>query len=341
MDDSRPWHPFDPLGFARDVVRREAAELTAAADRLPPALVEACDVIRVSTGRLGLCGVGKAGDAARKLAGTLNSTGTRSYVLDPTRAAHGDLGMVAPDDVLVLISHSGESEEMVRLLPALGDPKRLIALTSAANSRVAKACGSVVCYGPVGESCPRGLAPSASTAVILAVGDAMAFLLAEWRGFSAEDFAKIHPAGSLGQRLAPVESAMRPPEKLRTARPDDPLRMVLHRKPESGRRAGAILVVDPSGRLRGIFTDSDLARLFEDRREAALDGPIGAAMTSNPIVLRLPARLGDAVAMMRERKISELPVTDLSGMLLGMIDITDVVGVPAGAAVQGQAARAA
>src|SRR5579885_585511 len=193
-----PPHPAaDPLGYAREILRAEAAALEQVAGRLAPAFAQAVELLRTCPGRGAVTGTGKSADVGQKIAGTLNATGTRAYVLDATRAMHGDLGMVHPEDVVLVLSHSGESEEIVRLLPPLRPLVRsVLALTGNPAGTLARKADAAIVYGPLEEVCPLGLAPSASTTAMLAIGDALAFVLSRQRGFTPEDFARYHPAGS-------------------------------------------------------------------------------------------------------------------------------------------------
>jgi arabinose-5-phosphate isomerase len=318
----------DPLAYAREIVRAEGDALHLVAGRLDQALLDAVDLFYRCTGRIGITGTGKSADVGQKIAGTLNSTGTRSYVLDATRAMHGDLGMVHPDDVILILSHSGESEEILRLLgPLRSLAKGLVAMTGNSRSTLARQADVALILGPLDEVCPLGLAPSTSTTAMIAVGDALAFVLSRMRDFSREDFARYHPAGSLGRKLLKVEAVMRQGEELRLASAGDTVREVFARIRKRGRRTGAIMLTDADGRLSGLFTDSDLARLFEQRRDGALDRPIAEVMTQKPITLRQGGRVADAVEIMRLRKISELPVIDAEGRPVGLIDITDVLSL--------------
>ena len=324
----------DRLDYARQIIRAEAAALECVADRLGSAFLQTVDLLEPLTGngrgRLAITGTGKSADIGQKLAGTLNSTGTRAYVLDATRAVHGDLGMLHPDDVVLVLSHSGESEEIVRLLGPLRELARaLVGLTGNASSRLARKADVALVYGPLEEVCPLGLAPSASTTAMLAVGDALAFVLSRARDFGHDDFARYHPAGSLGKKLGRVEAVMRTGTGIRLAGADETVRDVFARSRRRGRRTGAVMLTDGEGRLCGLFTDSDLARLIEDRRDAALDGPIGAVMTHQPRTLPLGARVGEAMELLQRHKISELPIIDLEGRPVGLIDITDLIGIPA------------
>jgi len=320
------------LDYARQIVRAEAAALELVAQRLDNAFLQAVDLLQRLTGRgagrVCITGTGKSADVGQKIAGTLNSTGTRAYVLDATRAMHGDLGMLHPDDVALILSHSGESEEIVRLLGPLREMVRgIIALTGNAQSTLARKADVAIVYGPLEEVCPLGLAPSASTTAMIALGDALAFILSQERAFTHEDFARFHPAGTLGRKLLKVESVMRQGSELRIAAANDTVRSVFARARHPGRRTGAVMLVDEAGRLCGLFTDSDLARLIEARRDAALDRPIREVMTPDPITVPLGVRVGDAVELLRRHHISELPVVDSEGRPAGIIDITDLIGI--------------
>src|SRR4051812_12339471 len=208
----------DRLAYARQIIRSEAAALDLVARRLDYSFLQAIELIQSCPGRLAITGTGKSADVGQKLAGTLNSTGTRAYLLDATRAVHGDLGMVHPDDVALVLSHSGESDELLRLLPSLRKLAAAVgAVTGNADGTLARTADAAVVYGPVTEACPLALAPSTSTTVMLALGDALAFTLLELRQFTAADFARYHPAGSLGRKLATVEECMRRGAELRVA----------------------------------------------------------------------------------------------------------------------------
>src|SRR4051794_37422051 len=273
----------DRLAYAREIVRGEAAALELVAQRLGQPFLRAIDLLQNSPGRVCLTGTGKSADVGQKIAGTLNSTGTRVYVLDATRAVHGDLGMLHPEDVVLALSHSGESEEIVRLIPSFRSMARsLVAVTGNVRSTLGRRADVTLAYGPLDEVCPLGLAPSASTTAMIALGDAMAFVLSRARSFTREDFARFHPAGSLGRQLLRVEAVMRQGADIRLARATDSVRRVFAQVRHRGRRTGAVMLLDDDGRLAGLFTDSDLARLIEDRREAALDRPIAEVMTARP-----------------------------------------------------------
>lgn len=326
--------PFEQLRYARDIVQLEAHALGQVAQRLDLEFCRAVDLLFACTGSVIVTGIGKAGLIGQKLAATLASTGTRSHFLHPAEAVHGDLGRLHADDVTLILSQSGETEEVVRLLPSLhGAEIPIIALTGRRHSTLARAAQVVVELGPLKEACALGLAPSTSTTAMLAVGDALALVTSRRRQFRPEDFARFHPGGSLGRRLSKVQDVMRPVADCRIAADHRTVRQVLVEVSRPGRRSGAILLVDSDGRLTGLFTDSDLARLFETRQDQALDQPIASVMTADPRTVALGAMLADAVEILAERKISELPVVDAGGVPVGLLDITDVVGLAPAAGI--------
>jgi len=319
------------LAFAREVMRIEAEAIEQVRGRLGNSITRAADLIYRSTGSVIVTGMGKAGLVGQKLAATLASTGTRAFPLHPAEAVHGDLGRIRADDVIIALSQSGETEEVLRLIPAL---RRLgaclVAITERAESTLGQAAELCIAIGQVEEACPLGLAPSASTTVLMAVGDALALLVSKMREFTAHDFALYHPAGSLGRKLARVEDVMRSGRQLRRAALDQTVRDVFVGLASPRRRSGAVLIEDGNSILLGIFTDSDLARLFEKRREAELDRPIREVMTADPIRINVGATLAEGVELMKTHKISELPVVDRGNHLVGLIDVTDLIGlVPA------------
>ena len=226
-------------------------------------------------------GMGKAGLIGQKIAATLSSTGTRAHFLHPAEAFHGDLGRVHPDDVVVMLTQSGETAEVVQLLPSLRDfGVPLVAITASHSSTVGRAATVVIELGELEEVCSLGLAPSTSTTAMLAVGDALALVVSKMRNFQADDFARFHPGGALGRRLSRVDDLMRPLAECRQASDALTVREVIVACSKPGRRTGAIMLTDDAGRLTGLFTDSDLARLFERRDEAALDRPIRDVMVA-------------------------------------------------------------
>lgn len=328
--------PFEQLRLARQIVRAEGQTLLALADRLGEEFCVAVGLLHSARGSVIVSGMGKAGLIGQKIAATLASTGTRSHFIHPAEAIHGDLGRIHADDIALVLSMSGQTEEVIRLLAPLaqfGVP--VVAVTGQAESPLGKAAAVTLDLGAINEACPHGLAPTASTTAMLALGDALALVLSRLRNFSPDDFARFHPGGSLGRKLARVEDVMRPLAQCRLARERQTLRETLVHQSRPGRRTGAIMISDDAGRLVGIFTDSDLARLLEAKREAVIDGPLSDIMTREPETVAAGQPLSAACEILARRKISELPVVDADGRPLGLIDITDVVSAEPEAEVPG------
>ena len=319
---------FEQIRYAREIIQIEAQALDKLSHRLDSAFCQAIALFFGCRGTVVVTGMGKAGLIGQKISATLASTGTRSIFLHPAEAVHGDLGRIRADDVVLVLSQSGETEEVVRLLPSLAELQvPIVAITGRAASTLGRGAAVTIELGPLKEACPLGLAPSTSTTAMLAMGDALALVTSRLLCFGHADFARVHPAGSLGRKLSKVEDQMRPLEECRVARDCQPVREVFAELRRPGRRTGAVLLVDADGRLTGLFTDSDLARLFEARRYDAFDQPIAQVMTSRPRTAPVGSMLSDAVAILAEMKISELPVVNASGAPLGLLDITDIVGM--------------
>jgi arabinose-5-phosphate isomerase len=272
--------------------------------------------------------MGKAGLIGRKLAATLSSTGSPAQFLHPAEAIHGDLGMVRSTDLVWALSNSGRSEELVRIVPALRRQGRgLIAFTADHDNPIAAKADCVVPLGRHAEACPLGLAPSSSTTTMLAVGDAVALLASRLRGFSQYDFARFHPGGSLGRKLTRVEQMMRPLTACRVASQTASVRETMLTTSSGSRRVGAVMLIDEAGRLAGLFTDSDLARLLESDRTAPLEAPIADVMTRSVQTVTVGSLLDEAIAVLSSRRISELPVLNERQQPIGLLDITDVVSL--------------
>lgn len=326
-----PFAQFEQLREARAILRDEAAALEDLSRRLDAAFCAACQMLRDCAGRVVVTGMGKAGIVGRKIAATLSSTGTRAHFLHPAEAVHGDLGCLDADDVLLALSNSGETEELCRLLPVvrrMGVP--IVAITASETSTLGRQSEVVIQLGRLREAGPHALAPSTSTTAMLALGDALALVVCRMKGFTPQQFATFHPAGSLGRQLQTVGDIMRRAEDLRIAAQDETIRSVLVHASKPGRRTGAVILVNEEGRLAGLFTDSDLARLLERRREGQLDRPVSEVMTRDPLTVTADLLLRDAVEILSTRKLSELPVIDSDGWPIGLIDITDVIGLMPG-----------
>jgi arabinose-5-phosphate isomerase len=313
------------LARGRAVLEAEGRAVLAAAESLGADFCEAVRLIHTCSGCVVVTGIGKAGLVARKITATLASTGSPAHFLHPAEAMHGDLGVLRGDDVVLALSQSGESEEITRLLPHVV-AREVPIITGRPESALGRAASVVVSSGHLQEACRLGLAPSTSTAVMLALGDALALVACELRAFTPEDFARRHPGGSLGRKLATVDELMQPLAACRTARPEETVREVFGRTLPA-RRTGAVMILDAAGRLAGIFTDSDLARLFERRNDTTLDAPIQEVMTRRPRTVPTGLRLADAVALLEQHRLSELPVIDADGRPAGLLDIVDLVGL--------------
>lgn len=323
-----PFADIDALREAREIVAHEGRSLLEVSRRLDAAFCAAVELLASCRGSVVVSGVGKAGLIGQKIAATLSSTGTRAFFLHPTEALHGDLGCLGADDVLLILSNSGETEEILRILPwirTLGLP--IVAVTAHPRSALAEQAQVAVVYGRLEEAGLHGLPPTTTTTAMLAIGDALALVVAQRKGFSPQQFGRLHPGGSLGRRLTPVVEVMRQGADLRIALQTLTVREVLVRDHRPGRRTGAVMLVDEAGILRGLFTDSDLARLLERRRDEQLDRPIAEVMTQQPTTIPRQAILEEAIQVLTSRRLSELPVIDEAQRPIGLIDITDVIGL--------------
>lgn len=316
----------ESLSFARDVLLSESRAILDQIERLDRRFCDAVELLTSCSGSVVVTGMGKAGLIGRKISATLSSTGTPSHFLHPAEAFHGDLGSVRSDDVVLALSYSGETEELSQILAPLRSRSiPIVSIVSTAASSLGRASTLVLEIGSIEEADALRLAPSSSAAAMLAVGDALALAASRRRKFRAEDFAKFHPGGSLGRRLSRVDDLMRPLSQCRVASDALSIREIFVSCRKPGRRVGAILLTDAEGRLTGVFTDSDLAKLFETRDADFFDRPIRDAMTRFPSVVRSGALMSEAIATLSSRKISELPVLDERGVPLGLLDVTDLV----------------
>lgn len=325
-----PHSQMEQLREARAIIRHEAECLQRLSTTLDTDFCRAADLFLECRGRVIVTGIGKAGLIGQKICATLSSTGTAAQFLHPVEAVHGDLGSVQTHDVLLALSNSGETEELCRVLPivrTLGPP--IVAITSTDSSTLARAADCVLRLGRVPEAGLHGLAPTASTTAMLAMGDALALVVSHRRGFTRQNFATFHPGGNLGLQLQRTAEVMRPREAIRVAHESTSVRDVFATlsRPGQLRRTGAVILVDDQDLLTGLFTDSDLARLLEGRREHCLDQPISNVMTRRPQTIGPDTLLEDAVELLSRKKLSELPVVDDTGRPVGLIDITDVIGL--------------
>lgn len=327
----RPLIPFsevEQLREARAIVRMEADALHGLAQRLDASFCAALQLLHDCSGHVVVTGMGKAGLIGQKIAATLSSTGTRALFLHPAEAVHGDLGCLHPHDVVLALSNSGETEELRRLLPLLQRMEiPIVAITASDRSTLGSAASITLRLGRLQEAGPYGLAPSTTTTAMLAVGDALALVLSRMKGFTPQLFAQFHPGGSLGEKLRRVDQVMRKADELRIAQDHQTVRQVLQRVNRPGRRTGAVMLVNEHGQLTGLFTDSDLVRLLEQHRESQLDRPISEVMTSDPLTVAPDALLHDVLSLLSRHKFSEVPVIDASRRPVGLIDITDLIGL--------------
>ena len=316
------------LNQARKTIEIETDAISRAADRLDEDFIRACRMILESPGRTVLCGIGKSGAVARKLAGTFASTGTPAFFLHPAEAIHGDLGMVCDSDIVIMLSNSGETDELVRILPALSRRGvRIIAVCGEHSSTLAQEAEAVIDSAIECEACPLGLAPTASTATMMALGDALAMAVMHMRGFSVEDFAASHPGGALGRRLlSRVSDAMHAGQETPRVAPTTTVLQCLLTMSHASVR-GVVVVVDEPGHMQGLFTDGDLRRLMQsgENRDELMDRPVSEVMTTNPVSVRPETLATEALRIMETREIDNLPVVDDEGIVAGVVDIQDLM----------------
>lgn len=312
------------LKAAGEVLETEARAIRSLAARLDGQFVAACRLILERPGHVVVTGMGKSGHIANKLAATLASTGTPAFFVHPAEASHGDLGMIAERNTVLALSNSGETEEILRLLPGL---KRLgvglIALTGNAASTLARHADVHLDTSVDREACPLGLAPTASTSAQLALGDALAIALLDARGFTAEDFARSHPAGSLGRRLLlRISDLMHTGEELPTIRTGESIAEAIMQMTRS--RLGMCAVLDETGSLVGIATDGDLRRHVDDLGDIR-SNPVEHIMSPNPRTIRADELAAAAVELMQNHRIQGVLVTDADGNLVGALNFQDLL----------------
>lgn len=323
--------PKADLALARRVLAAEGQAIAALAEKIGPDFARAAEMVFRCRGSVVLTGIGKAGIIAQKVSGTLASTGTPSIFLHPVEALHGDLGRLGRGDVVIALSHSGSTEEIVRLLDHIkARGAALLAVTGDSDSPLARHADVSICYGKVEEACPHGLAPTASTSCMLALGDALALTVMQMRDFQPEDFAAFHPGGSLGRKLLKVEDAMtfRKGDRLAVARDNLPVSAALAEGERVPRRSGAMLFVDEAGRLTGILTDADLRRLLvKQDSKVLLARPIREIMIRDPKHAHAGGLASEALAVMNRYRIDELPVLDDDHRPVGLVDVQDLLGI--------------
>jgi len=325
-DPSNPADSTSRLAQIREALACEAAAIQAAADRLDPTIVVAVDLLAGCKGRVIVTGMGKMGWIAQKAASTFCSTGTPAIFLHPSEAAHGDLGLVTQQDVLIALSNSGETDEVLRLLPYMhrfGIP--VIALTGKLDSSLARHCQVLIDTGVESEADPISVAPTSSTTVALAMSDALAIALMHRRGFTREQFAIFHPGGHLGRKLLlTVKELMHTGNEIPTIKQRTLLRDAIFSISKKG--LGSALIVDESNQLAGIITDGDLRRALQANSNP-LENPVEQHMAASPTTIELGSLAAEALRLMEDREITVLPVVDEEQKVVGIIHLHDLVRV--------------
>lgn len=307
----------------REVLEIEGKAVLSLRDKVGMEARQAVEAILACKGKVIVTGMGKSGAIGRKMASTLSSTGTPAVFLHPGEGMHGDIGVVAPEDLVILVSYNGETEELINLIPFFKRMGvKLIALTGNPSSTIGKASDIVIDVGVPKEACPLGLAPTSSTTATLAMGDAIAIAVMQMRRFGREDFARLHPGGTLGRRLLlRVEDVMRTEERHAVAKKETLVKDVLFAITKA--RGGAASIIDEEGKLVGIITDGDIRRhLLKD--EKTLGKRAEEIMTPSPFKIEKGKLAVEALKIMQEHNIDDLPVVDADGHALGMIDIVDL-----------------
>ncbi|MFA5794559.1 MAG: KpsF/GutQ family sugar-phosphate isomerase [Candidatus Brocadiia bacterium] len=314
--------------YAKRILDTEIAAISSLSRKLgqagmKDAFKKSINMVLNCKGRVVVTGMGKAGIIGQKISATLASTGTPSLYLHPAEAYHGDLGRVTRDDVVLALSNSGETEEIIRLLPSLKKiGARIVAITSSARSLLGKHADVVLETGYIRESCEWGMVPSASTTALLALGDAIALTVIKNRKFSREQFAFYHPGGELGRKLLKVADVMRTGNRHPMMNQNRTIREAISAITKS--RAGAVSIIDSTKKLVGIFTDGDLRRHI-GKDPSVINQPLSKVMTRHPTVIQADKLLSEAFRILRDRKIDELPVIDAKGRSVGMLDVQDIL----------------
>lgn len=317
---------MDYLEKARRVISIEIAELNRLLERVGDSFTEAVETLKRTVEenrKIVIVGIGKSHNIGHKICATLNSTGATCVVLNSQNALHGDLGIVTDGDTVIALSYSGETEELLRLLPHLRrSAETLIAITGDANSSLARNADIHLDSQVEREACPHNLAPTSSSTVMLVLGDALAMVLLEARGFQADDFARLHPGGSLGRTLLTrVSDIMRSGEQLAIVHPDDPVLLAIQRMTKA--RCGATVVTHPDGTLAGIFTQGDFARAFQVDPNIAVQ-PVARFMTADPVSIPDDKLAAEALNVLSHHRVDDLVVLDQRGHPVGLVDTQDL-----------------
>ncbi|EPH0070016.1 KpsF/GutQ family sugar-phosphate isomerase [Acinetobacter baumannii] len=318
-------NPTDFQSSALATLRIEQQAIDVLATQIDDRFNRACEILLQCKGRVVITGMGKSGHIGRKMAATFASTGTPSFFMHPGEAGHGDLGMLVRGDVLIAISNSGKSDEIMVLMPLikhLGVP--LITISRDDKGPMPQNADIALTLGESDEACPLGLAPTSSTTATLVLGDALAVALLEARGFTADDFARSHPAGALGKRLLlHVKHLMHTGDELPKVSPNTPMNQVLYEI--SNKRLGLTTIVDEQDHLLGIFTDGDLRRLIDKQQGFDVNLPVSEVMTKKPSTISQEARAVEALQQLNQKKISQFVVVDDQNKVIGVISMHDLI----------------
>jgi len=319
---------FD-LDYAREVIVSEGNAVGRMVELVNDRFARAAEMIYNCPGSVILTGIGKAGIIGQKISATMASTGTPSHFLHPAEAIHGDLGRLRQNDILLVLSYGGETDEIVRLINLVKQLEiKLISITGKAESRLVEHSDVVLCMGELSEACPLGVAPSVSTSCMLAVGDALSLMVMKARQFGVEDYARFHPGGSLGAQLITVEQSMmfKRGEELPLVNTAETIKELLV-KSKKLKRHGAMMVVDSQGKLSGIVTDADLRRLFSENGNDVFALKVSDVMTVGCKRIRANSLAAEAMAIFHKHRIDDLPVVDQDDKPVGLIDVQDIVAI--------------
>ena len=320
------------IQLARSIIDSEAEALRQVSERVDPNFVAVVDRILALSGRVVTAGMGKAGIIAQKISATFASTGTPSIYLHPAEAIHGDLGRVSEGDLVLALSKSGETDEVLRLLgPVKAVDVPIVALTQSEESSLGRHSDIVLPIGEVAEAGNIKLAPSASTTAMLALGDALALVVQECRNFGPEDFKRFHPGGDLGRRLLRVEELMRVKERNPLVQSGVTILSAIRTMTSTPGRPGATSVVDSDGSLIGFFTDGDLRRILEAKQHGEFDStPIDEVMTREPRTISPEMFALEAIAFLHKNRVDQMPVVAPDGQLVGLLDVQDLLDLKIG-----------
>jgi arabinose-5-phosphate isomerase len=322
---------MDRIELAKLIIEQEAKVVSQVAQGIREDFATAVDMILALSGRTVTAGMGKAGIIAEKASATFASTGTPSIFLHPAEAVHGDLGRIARGDLLVTFSKSGETEEVLRLLgPVKAVEVPVVAITQSADSTLGRHADLVLELGPIKEAGSHGLAPTASTTAMLVLADALALVVMEGRNFGPEEFARYHPGGDLGRRLMKVNELMRRDDRNPSVRSGSSILEAITVMSRTPGRPGATSIVDAGGKLIGFFTDGDLRRLVETGRDSIRDVPIDEVMTPDPKSISPETFALEALAILHNHQVDQMPVVRGDGVLIGLLDVQDLLDLKIG-----------